>query len=645
MAAALRLVNREATEHSAEPRDGLAKLGARSARLAPYLIAAAGVAGSLFLAWGLRSAERTAARAAFERDAMELMAGIGRELDVGLEQVRSTAALFESSELVTPHEFRTFTRASFEHHPVLRALLWIESELGAVPRARVRMSEGPEAELVADGSGFADSDSGDRRLAGVLAHTLERGELTLSEPLELGSREPAGRVAAFVPVSVPQSDSGPLSAGFVGGLYDVEKLLEQAKSATGAPGIRLHAVDSERPFTTLAGAPLQSAVSHGAEFQPGGRRWRITSAPPEGFLAARTTWRPWAGLALGLLATALLVTTVVVAAGRARIQRLVEGRTLEIRRAYDTLTHEGKERLWAMAETRQLERQLRAIIDLVPDSIYVKDPLGRFLLANVAAAESYGTTVEKLTAARHVDRNTAPPRASEPQDEEQRVMTEGRSAVLPAQPFVDARGRKRILRKAMIPCDVFGANAAAMLCVATDITEQKQAEDVLRAQNGLLAELALGEDPERVLAEIVVAAEELVPGMRCSILFLAPDGRHLRHGFAPSLPEDYNRAIDGLEIGPTAGSCGAAAALGERVVVADVTTHPNWEPYRALAARANLRACWSQPIRAADGAILGTFAMYYAEPRGPEPYEERFIESMAHMAGIAIERARMKVER
>ena len=130
-----------------------------------------------------------------------------------------------------------------------------------------------------------------------------------------------------------------------------------------------------------------------------------------------------------------------------------------------------------------------------------------------------------------------------------------------------------------------------------------------------------------------------------TLMQFAPDGRHLRHAFAPSLPQDYNHAVDGLEIGPTAGSCGAAAALGQRVVVADVTTHPNWEPYRSLAARANIRACWSQPIRAADGAILGTFAMYYSEPRGPEPYEERFIEAMAHMAGIAIERARMEVER
>jgi PAS domain S-box-containing protein len=329
-----------------------------------------------------------------------------------------------------------------------------------------------------------------------------------------------------------------------------------------------------------------------------------------------------------------------MASGRGRILRLVEGRTREVKQAYATLSHEAKERMWALGERRLLEQQLRAVIDLVPDRIFVKDVLGRYLLANQATAEVYGTTVEELTAARNVDRNSPPLHLDRPLSEEQQAMLQRRDVVLPALPFVDRKGRRRLLRQVMIPCDVFGAQLGAMLCVATDITEQKQAEDVLHAQNRLLSELARGEDPERVLAHIVRAAEELVPDLRCSVLLMSSDGRHLRRGFAPSLPEEYNAAIDGLEIGPRVGSCGAAAALGERVVVGDVLTHPNWAPYRELAQRTGIRACWSQPIRATDGTILGTLALYYSAPRLPEPYEERFIEAMAHMAGMAIERAR-----
>lgn len=196
----------------------------------------------------------------------------------------------------------------------------------------------------------------------------------------------------------------------------------------------------------------------------------------------------------------------------------------------------------------------------------------------------------------------------------------------------------------MTPCDVFGERLKAMLCVATDITEQKQANDVLRCQNRILSELARGEDPERVLVQIVHAAEELVPDMRGSILLLSADGQHLKHGFAPNLPQEYNSAVNGLQIGERVGSCGAAAFLGKRIVVADVMSHPNWTAFRDLAKRSGIGACWSQPVRAADGTILGTFALYYGEPRKPELYEESFIEAMAHMAGIAIERARVEAE-
>jgi PAS domain S-box-containing protein len=333
------------------------------------------------------------------------------------------------------------------------------------------------------------------------------------------------------------------------------------------------------------------------------------------------------------------VATVAVSTGRARIQRLVEERTREVRQAYATLAQEAKERLWAVAETQMLERRLRQIIDLVPNMIYVKDWFGRFLLANQAAAEAHGTTVERLTAARRVDLDTAYADPDQALSEERKLMQDKGPPSVATFPFIDARGRHRIQRQVRIPCSVFGSDTRALLCVATDITEQKQREEVLRVQNALLRQLAQGADPDSVLVDIVAQAEEIAPGMRCSVLLLGED-RRLHMGSAPSLPDFYNEAIEGLPIGPRVGSCGAAAATGERVVVEDVRTHPNWEPYREIAARAGLRACWSQPIRAANGEVLGTFAMYYAEARGPEPFELELMESMAYLAGIAIERGR-----
>ena len=164
-------------------------------------------------------------------------------------------------------------------------------------------------------------------------------------------------------------------------------------------------------------------------------------------------------------------------------------------------------------------------------------------------------------------------------------------------------------------------------------------ERVLRGRNQALQELARGAPLSQVLATLTRSAEECFPDMRCAILLL-DDKRRLRHGAAPSLPESYVQAVNGMEIGPARGSCGAAAALGRRVVVEDVLTHPNWEPFRELARRAEIRACWSEPFFAATGEVLGTFAMYYDEPRRPLASELEFITTTAHLAGIAVERKR-----
>ena len=124
--------------------------------------------------------------------------------------------------------------------------------------------------------------------------------------------------------------------------------------------------------------------------------------------------------------------------------------------------------------------------------------------------------------------------------------------------------------------------------------------------------------------------------MLCSVLLLSEDGDHIRHGAAPSLPEDYVKAIDGAPIGPKNGSCGTAMYRGEPVVVTDILWM-NFGGLRDLAAPTGLRACWSTPILSGRGKVLGSFAMYYREPRTPTGAEANLTEVAAGLAGLAIE--------
>jgi PAS domain S-box-containing protein len=183
------------------------------------------------------------------------------------------------------------------------------------------------------------------------------------------------------------------------------------------------------------------------------------------------------------------------------------------------------------------------------------------------------------------------------------------------------------------------------VCTLMDITERTQAEALREGENRILEMIARDAPLEEILEKLVRVVEAQFAGLLCSVLLLDEDGRHARHGAGPSLPKAYTDAIDGLCIGPQAGSCGTAMYRGEPVVVTDILQDPLWEPYRDVARPHGLRACWSTPILAHSGKALGSFAMYYREPRSPNPSETRALELATHLAGIAIERKLAREER
>ena len=170
-----------------------------------------------------------------------------------------------------------------------------------------------------------------------------------------------------------------------------------------------------------------------------------------------------------------------------------------------------------------------------------------------------------------------------------------------------------------------------------EITERKAIEQ-LETYRGKVLELLATEAPvEDILNAIVRGIENMEPAMLCSILNSDAEGRHLNLGAAPSLPDFYNTAIQGLEISPGAGSCGTAAYTGKRVIVEDIQTHPAWTLYKDLAAKANLGSCWSEPILSSSNRVLGAFAIYHHQTSTPTAKDIVVIETAAKLAAIAIE--------
>jgi hypothetical protein len=169
-----------------------------------------------------------------------------------------------------------------------------------------------------------------------------------------------------------------------------------------------------------------------------------------------------------------------------------------------------------------------------------------------------------------------------------------------------------------------------------------QRNETIRAAHNKVLELAIGDSPlETTLGELIRIVEATSStGVLGSILLLDPDGKHLRHGAAPSLPPDYMALIDGEEIGPCAGSCGTAAFRGEPVFVIDIATDPLWAVYKAVALPHGLQSCWSTPIMTRGRKVLGTFAMYHREPREPTIRDLTLVDLVTQTAALVIDRER-----
>jgi PAS domain S-box-containing protein len=177
-----------------------------------------------------------------------------------------------------------------------------------------------------------------------------------------------------------------------------------------------------------------------------------------------------------------------------------------------------------------------------------------------------------------------------------------------------------------------------------DVTRRKLADALRDGKNRLLEMIARAAPLREILDRLMLLIESQSEDVMCTAMLLAPDGVTVQVGAGPSMPPDYLAALEGLAVGPVAGSCGTAIHRKQTVVVADIMNDPLWADYRALAAQYGLRACWSMPIMLDKDTVLGSFAMYYREVRTPSPEDLTLIGAATYIAGIAIVRTRREEE-
>ncbi|HWO03134.1 MAG TPA: sigma 54-interacting transcriptional regulator, partial [Blastocatellia bacterium] len=170
-----------------------------------------------------------------------------------------------------------------------------------------------------------------------------------------------------------------------------------------------------------------------------------------------------------------------------------------------------------------------------------------------------------------------------------------------------------------------------------DGIEQKRLESLLAAERQTLEMIAGGAELTDILADLCSTIDAQSPEIISAVLLMDPDGSGLLPAAGSRVPRNYTDAIAPVTIGPCIGSCGTAAFLKKQVIVSDIASDPLWAFYRDVALSHGLRAAWSQPLLSRNQEVLGTFCMYYAQPRSPSESDLRLIEGAANIAVIAIE--------
>lgn len=193
-----------------------------------------------------------------------------------------------------------------------------------------------------------------------------------------------------------------------------------------------------------------------------------------------------------------------------------------------------------------------------------------------------------------------------------------------------------------------------------DITEQKQAEEeILRLKDEIVkqAKEALRINEVRIrrqkeafqsamngatlAASLNIMAwmvhEETKDEARTAFYIADADGARLHPVWgAGNMPESYLRDVDGFIIGEDSIACGLAVPTGRAVITTDVREDPLWKPWAYLADAYDYRGCWSFPIKTRDNKAIGTFTMYFRQPKEPTPDHLALADVVTQAAAIII---------
>ncbi|HYF59863.1 MAG TPA: EAL domain-containing protein [Burkholderiaceae bacterium] len=281
----------------------------------------------------------------------------------------------------------------------------------------------------------------------------------------------------------------------------------------------------------------------------------------------------------------------------------------------------------------------RTLYESLPDGVLlVRD--GRVVFANRAAGELLGAPGPSALEGRPIA-SLVPDAKGSPFDPRTAGATPGGRAEVIEIECVRLDGAGCTLEVSVSTARLGGRPAVqALLRDAT----ARRLQHALQSHVRRVLEMMADDAPlAEILRTVCRSTEHLLGGTaRCGVLMLDAARRRMLDTATGSLPAEYCRALDGLPIGPEVGSCGRAIHLNERVVAEDIAVDPLWAPYRAVAARHGLGACFATPLRDPDGVAVGSFSVYHDRPYRPGRNAVEVVDAFVRLAEEALRRDRLR---
>lgn len=314
--------------------------------------------------------------------------------------------------------------------------------------------------------------------------------------------------------------------------------------------------------------------------------------------------------------------------------------TEDIRQANETLEKQVAERT---AELAQSERSLRTLLDHFPGVAYRTVGGKAFIYDYVSAGslEVLGVPPEEFTRGRSQFRKLIHP-------DDYGIFMESAKGLIGGHDvnqeyrIIRPDGEMRWLSAYIHPSNIVDGIVEQVEGFVVDITDRRLTDMSHKVRSEILSSLNSEATLGATLDILTGAVEEHCPGGLCSIMLTDESGQYLQYASAPSLPESYCLATNNVEIGPSAGSCGTAVFRGEGVIVEDIQTDPLWSSYRDEAAAAGLRSCWSIPISATDGKVLGSMVIYQRKTGQPSKQANDVMGWASFLASMAIQHVRQR---